>query len=82
MNAMNHEEASNVIAAALAKATGKRNIELEPDTHLVESGILDSLDASVFLLEVEKMTGKKITDQEVEDEMLFRVDNLTRWLCK
>jgi len=79
---MNREEAGNTIRAALAKATGRSDLEYENETHLVEGEILDSLDASVFLLELEKASGKTITDKDVETHDLFRVSNLIDWLCK
>lgn len=82
VNLMTKDEATNAIRAALAKATGRTDLEYGDDTHLVEGEILDSLDASVFLLELEKTSGTKIADKDVETHDLFRVSNLTNWLCK
>lgn len=79
---MIHNEAIELIRGALGTATGRKNVGFAEETHLVDSGILDSLDASVFLLELEKASGKKITDQEVEANNLFQVSNMVAWLCR
>lgn len=82
MGKMTEEKAAELIRAALATALGRQNKQITGDTHLTESGILDSLDASVFLLELEKASRRKITDQDVEQHDLFQVSSLVAWLCK
>jgi len=79
---MNSVEAINLVRDALSTATGKKSVEVNKDLHLVDSGMLDSLDASVFLLELEKASGRKITDQEVESHNLYQVSNMVEWLCR
>lgn len=79
---MNRENAAEIIRAALLKATGQSDLEYGDETHLVGSELLDSLDASVFLLELEKASGKQITDQDVEIHDLYHVSKLTDWLCR
>jgi acyl carrier protein len=71
-----------MVQKALVAATGKKSVQFSGETHLVESGVLDSLDSSVFLLELEKASGSKITDQDVEKNNLFKVSNMVAWLCK
>lgn len=79
---MSQDEVGQMIRAALSVATGRKDIEVTDSTHLVRDNILDSLDASVYLLELERASGKKITDKDVEDFNLFQISNMVDWLCK
>lgn len=79
---MTRDNASQMIRVALSVATGRKDVEIADNTHLVADDILDSLDASVYLLELERASGKKITDKDVEDFNLFQISNMVDWLCK
>ena len=77
---MDANQTETAIGKALKTALGHSGFELTDSTHLVDDEILDSLDASVFLLELEKESGRKISDQEVDHHNLFVVGNLKKWL--
>ncbi len=76
---MERGEYLQVIRTALSKAVN-RDYEISEDTHLVDEELLDSLDSAVFLLEVERATGKKLPEADVETKNLFQVRNLVDYL--
>ena len=49
---------------------------LNLDTHLTDDGILDSLDSLIFFLELEKITGVKISDAEYSDKSIYIIENI------
>ncbi len=51
-------------------------VDISVDTHLIEDDIVDSLDSAVFLLEIEKVSGKKLSDKDIDEKDLFKVVNL------
>jgi len=61
---------------ALTACLGADPGEIDPNTNLIESGILDSLDTMKFLFELEKRTSNKIADDLV-DEAIFTFNALS-----
>ena len=76
---MSREEILKMINTALNEAI-EREVELNEDTHLIEDEIIDSLDSAMFLLKLEKTSGKEIPDVAVEENNLFKVGNLINYL--
>lgn len=68
-------EKLQIIQKALTDALG-REVEISPETHLVEDEVLDSLDSAVFLLNVETETGVTLSEDVVAEKDLFKVANL------
>lgn len=60
---MTQDEAFELITAAVAKVKGNTEPTVGRDTDLVESGILDSLDGMVFLMELEQAAGVKFPEE-------------------
>ena len=78
---MNEEQALEIIKNALAVVL-EREQEIRMDDHLIEDEILDSLDSAVFMLEIEKLSNKKLPkDQEAEYE-LAQVGKLVEYLIQ
>ncbi len=69
----------NIINQALEKVTSKA-WTIDRDTDLIESEILDSLDSMVFIMELEKKTGGKFPDTDLEEENFFKVGKLIDFL--
>ena len=55
-------------------------VEITEETHLIDNGVVDSLDSAVFLLEVEKKSGVKLSDKDIEELDLFNVANMLTFL--
>ena len=70
-----------MIEEAVNDAVG-REMEVSAESHLIEDEILDSLDSAVFLLNVEKATGMKLPETEIDAQDLFRVSSLLAYLDK
>jgi len=76
---------ADVLAAipnAIEKATGQNPGPVPADTDLLGSGTLDSLDWSVFLLNLEKQFSVKIDDEDAEINALNIAGNLAEWIAK
>ncbi len=80
---MTEQEALELIRKALEKALeGKKPADrkdisaITSDTDLIAEEIIDSLDALVFLMELEQMSGKDIPDEVTEEEGFYRVGNI------
>ena len=76
---MNNVDIMELIDKAIEKATGN-TFELTEETNLIESEILDSLDSMVFILELEKATGKKFPEEDLEEEGFFKVGKIVAFL--
>jgi acyl carrier protein len=74
-------EIFEVLVASLHKVAPRKARELNIETHLVDDGVLDSLDVMSFLFEFEQRLGYKlaIIDEEFSD---FRVRRLVEIAAK
>ena len=70
-----------MIKSALDDAVGQP-VEITPGTHLTQEALLDSLDSAVFLLNIEKASGVKLSEEAVEQYDLFKVSNLIDYIEK
>lgn len=72
---MDRSGALDLIRRALDASGAATDGSITEDTDLIGEGIVDSLDAMVFLFELEKSAGSKLTaiDEDYED---FRVGAL------
>jgi len=77
----NEIEALEAIRQALAKAVNKP-VEIEPDTDLFESGILDSLDSMIFFLQVEEISGKKFPEGDLGAQGYSKVSKIIEFLLE
>ncbi len=68
-----------IIQDSLNDALGREHV-ISADNHLIDDGILDSLDSAVFLLNVETASGKKLPEDKVEELDLFNVKNMVAFL--
>jgi acyl carrier protein len=59
-----------------------RKVEFDESAHLTNDEILDSLDSSVYLLEIERDFNVKLDDETVENHDLFLVSNMIDFLSK
>lgn len=73
---MHQDQALELIKHALVKAVPQAaNCELQPQTHLIKDGIMDSLDSMAFLYELEALCGGPL--QAITDDFTdFRVQRL------
>jgi len=79
---MTEEQALEYVKEALAVAKGA-SVGFEAEEDLVASGVLDSLDSMVFLMEVEKVSGKEIpSGSDPRDLGLLTPSILIEWLTK
>ena len=78
---MNQEEIFSIIKSALIKTKGIGVINISLDTHLIDDGIIDSLDSMVFVHHLETMLGKSI--EEIDEEFSnFQVANIVEILLR
>ena len=80
---MNRTEVLELIRSNLKKTLKepKRDfLEVGEDTDLVESEILDSLDSIGFFFDLEKLVDVKFSDEQLNDEGLYRVSNLIDYI--
>ena len=66
----------------IVEITVGKKITFDENAHLVKDEILDSLDSSVYLLEVERKFGVKLDDETVEKFDLFSVSKMIDFLSK
>jgi len=78
---MSDERAFTVLKDCLAKVVTNDISSIGPETDLIESGIIDSLDSMSLLYEIEQTIGKKIPEisDDYED---FRVGSLVDIIAK
>jgi len=77
---MTYDQAYALIIEALHKAVpGAPLGGLQPETHLLKDGVIDSLDSMAFVYELEKLCGRDI-EEIGEDFSDFRVVRLTEIL--
>jgi acyl carrier protein len=62
------------------EGTLNRSVDFAPSTHLIESGILDSLDSISFLFELENKTGTSIPDSVIADGQIWTVEKLADYI--
>lgn len=74
------DEASllSTITDLASKTTGRSDLDISAETDLIADDILDSLDWSVFLLDLEKHFDISIPDDLVEEHNLQVAGNLMR----
>jgi acyl carrier protein len=73
---MDRDAAFQAIRTAVERAR-KEPVEITPDTDLVGEEILDSLDAMVFLMELEELTGVSFPEDADPVELgAYRVPTL------
>jgi hypothetical protein len=63
---MNQEEAFSIIKSALIKTKGHSSFSISLDIHLINDGIIDSLDSMVFVHHLETILGESI--EEIDEE--------------
>ncbi|MCT8974627.1 acyl carrier protein [Microbaculum marinisediminis] len=68
------------IEGIVSTVTGRSDVKLAGDTDLIDDGILDSLDWSVFLLDLEKHYDIKIPDETAEEQGLQTVGKLVSFI--
>ncbi len=68
------------IEGIVSKVTGRSDVKLDGDTALIDDEILDSLDWSVFLLDLEKHYDIKIPDETVDEQGLQTVGKLVSFI--
>jgi acyl carrier protein len=78
---MNREQAMVAIAKALMAVLDKE-VEFGPDADLIKDEILDSLDAAVFIFELESLTGRKVPEGDLDELGLYKVSNLVTYLIQ
>lgn len=78
---MNREEAMVAIAKALTAVLDKE-VEFGPEADLIKDEILDSLDAAVFIFELESLTGRKVPEGDLDELGLYKVSNLVTYLVQ
>ncbi len=72
---MSEEEAFSLIQQALDKTGAGLAGKVDMSSHLVNDGIVDSLDSMNFLFELEQLTGKRL--EEIDEKFNdFRVSRL------
>lgn len=79
---MTQEQALELIKQALLKAVPKAPVQaLQPHTHLIKEGVIDSLDSMAFLYELEALCGGSLPEitEEFSD---FRVQTLVEIVQK
>lgn len=72
---MTEDEAFDLIRQALEKTGAGLGARAQAGSHLIEDGILDSLDSMNFLFELEQLRGKRF-DEIDETFNDFRVSRL------
>jgi acyl carrier protein len=77
---MDKSKALEHINAALRTATKDPKVSARPGSDLRAEGILDSLDALVFLMELGTSTGKQFPEKDPEEQGFFKVDKLVEYL--
>ena len=78
---MNREQAMVAIAKALTAVLDKE-VEFGPEADLIKDEILDSLDAAVFIFELESLTGRKVPEGDLDELGLYKVSNLVTYLVQ
>ena len=78
---MNREQAMVAIAKALTAVLDKE-VEFGPEADLIKDEILDSLDAAVFIFELESLTGRKVPEGDLDEPGLYKVSNLVTYLVQ
>lgn len=64
----------------ILEGTLNRSVDFSPSTHLIDSGILDSLDSISFLFELENKTGASIPDSVIADGHIWTVEKLANYI--
>ena len=75
-------EILNKLPSLMEKVAHIDGIEITEGTDLLEDEVLDSLDWSVFLLEVEKEFNVTISDDDIEELNLQSVKSLVNYIEK
>jgi len=78
---MNRAEAINEITRALAKVTGK-SLQITENTHLLDDGIIDSLDGIKFVFELEKAASVQLPEGDLAELGLYNVGTLADFVSK
>lgn len=77
---MNKQDAMQIIVETLYSVCNKQ-VVINDTTDLLADNILDSLDAMVFIMEIENRTGKKISeDINLIEEGYYRVPKLVEFI--
>lgn len=77
---MNKQDAMQIIVETLYSVCNKQ-VVINDSTDLLADNILDSLDAMVFIMEIENRTGKKISeDINLIEEGYYRVPKLVEFI--
>jgi acyl carrier protein len=72
-------EAREVVQASLRAWLRRANpktasLHIRPDTDIIESGILDSLQVVEFILHLEELTGRPILAEDLDPDTLRTLD--------
>ena len=59
-----------------------KEVEFGPEADLIKDEILDSLDAAVFIFELESLTGRKVPEGDLDELGLYKVSNLVTYLVQ
>lgn len=77
---MNKQDAIQIIVESLCSVCNKQ-VVITDTTDLLAEEILDSLDAMVFIMEIENRTGTKISEEiNLVEEGYYRVPKLVEFL--
>lgn len=78
---MTESEALALIERALKKSVDKQ-VAVTIETDLFQEKILDSLDAMVFFLELEEMSGKKFPEENLAEAGFSKVRRIVERMCE
>jgi acyl carrier protein len=77
---MTKDHALDAIHLALRKTLNRHDLSVKESTHLIEDGVVDSLDSMVFLMELSTQTGMTIPDEDANNREFFKVSRLVEFL--
>lgn len=77
---MTDDQAIEVIKASLLKTLNRVDVAFNAETHLIQEGVLDSLDSMVFLMELSGRIGKDVSDDDANNPEFFQVRRLISFL--
>lgn len=78
---MSREELLSIVVSCVNKVLDDE-VEVTEQTHLVNDGILDSLDSATFIFELEAATNQHLPDGDLDEKELYLVSNLISHLAK
>lgn len=82
---MTEEEAFKLIKQVLGEVADLDQAQLDAitmESELKDEELIDSLDALTVMFEIEKATGVRLPDRDLEEQGLFKMANLARFVVE